>query len=184
MVEIGRLSQPGGGNSRGHRGNRCSLVWAGTRNRLLHHGNSCHILSRGWNAQNTRTLEKSVANSFCHNHPATNSGAVAGVSTTPQDRNMGSQNGHGDTHGSRIHLSISLDDSVNWDRESLVPPSFQDKCAVVALPPAVDTPITRLLVWSCPHDAYAPWALNSSHMLSSYTSVLRQPICHSSPSNS
>ena len=45
-----------------------------------------------------------------------------------------------------------MDDSANWDRESLVPPSFQGKCPAVALPLAVDTPITRLLVWSCPHD--------------------------------
>ena len=32
-----------------------------------------------------------------------------------------------------------------------MPPSFQGKCAAVALPLAADTPITKLLVCSCPH---------------------------------
>ena len=33
-----------------------------------------------------------------------------------------------------------------------MPLSFQGKCTVVALPLVVDTPITKLLIWPCPHD--------------------------------
>ena len=35
-----------------------------------------------------------------------------------------------------------------------------------------------------PTTAYAPWALTSLRLLSSYTSILQQPKCHSRPSNS
>ena len=51
----------------------------------------------------------------------------------------------------KTNRSISLDDSTNWDWGSPLPPSFQGKCATVALPLVVDTPITRVLAWSCPH---------------------------------
>ena len=71
MVKIGRLLPPDGGDSRG---NRYSLEWAGWWNRLPNLGNSCHIPRGGCNAQTSGILEK-VANSLCHNHPATGSGA-------------------------------------------------------------------------------------------------------------
>ena len=75
-VKTGKLSLPDGGDNRG---NSCSLKWAGWWDRHPNLGNRCHILSGGCNALTSGILEK-VANSLCHNHPATGSGAeVAGA---------------------------------------------------------------------------------------------------------
>ena len=75
-VKIGKLSPPDGGDNRG---NRYSLEWAGWWNRLPNLGNRCHIPRGGCSALTSGILEK-VANSLCHNHPATGSGAeVAGA---------------------------------------------------------------------------------------------------------